>query len=338
MRLVDAGVLSFDTPVAPIIDPLLKKMKSKDPAQDFDKLSDLWGREVSKVTVLDLLSMRSGVPDYDTATPSGKHPTDSFRAECYANPTRSYTPQALISVPWIRTGRLEFTPGVCNTHKYHNCYSSTNYVLLGLLLAAQSGADSWQDYSQAAALAPVLKDFSNLTFAVSGPPSAWTPVHGYDVTKYNGNNRSIDVAEVAGVFGGWTASDIVFSAADAAKLMQDVYGPSYKLLSKPIVDKMYAESYITGYGLSTFNLTRLTPNDVAYGHLGATYGYQSVVVYVPSLELSITIGTNIETDYQSQPADAFCSVYNTAKAIILGERVPHCTYSEGYWSGGCKCK
>ena len=39
-----------------------------------------------------------------------------------------------------------------------------------------------------------------------------------------------------------------------------------------LVDQMYEESAETGYGFSTFNLTRLTPNDVAYGHLGATYG------------------------------------------------------------------
>ena len=82
---------------------------------------------------------------------------------------------------------------------------------------------------------------------------------------------------------------------------------------------MYERSSLTGYGLATFNLTRLTPHDVAYGHLGATYGYQSVLVYVPSLELSIAVATNIERDSQDQPADTFCSVYNTAKAIINGD-------------------
>lgn len=101
---------------------------------------------------------------------------------------------------------------------------------------------------------------------------------------------------------------------------------------------MYAESNLTGYGLATFNLTRMTPHDVAYGHLGATYGYQSVVVYIPSLTMSVAIGTNIESDEQSQPADVFCSVYNTAKAILQGNPVPKCTYKRGYWSGGCKCE
>jgi len=119
--------------------------------------------------------------------------------------------------------------------------------------------------------------------------------------------------------------------------MQDVYGPAYKLLSKPLVDRMYAESRLTGYGISTFNLTRLTPHDVAYGHLGATYGFQSVVAYVPSLELGVAIGTNIETDHQSQPSETFCRVYNTVKALVLGKQVPTCTFTPGYYHSGCKC-
>lgn len=220
----------------------------------------------------------------------------------------------------------------------YNCYSSSNYVLLGLLLACQSGATSWDDYDQSSALAAVRPDLARAKFAVAGPPAAWTAVHGYDETHYTKHAKPIDVSNVSGVFGGWTAADFVATAHGAATLVQDVYGPAHALVSAALQARMYAESAETGYGLATFNLTRLTPNDVAYGHLGATYGYQSVVAYVPSLELGLSIGTNIETDFQSQPADVFCSVFNTAKAILLGEAVPTCTYSKGYWRGGCKCK
>ena len=120
-------------------------------------------------------------------------------------------------------------------------------------------------------------------------------------------------------------------------LAQDLYGPSHKLVSASLAQRMYDESSLTGYGLATFNLTRLTPHDVAMGHLGATYGYQSVVAYVPKVELAVAVGTNIERDEQDQPADVFCHVYNTAAAILQGLPVPTCTYSRGYWSGGCKC-
>jgi len=338
LRLVDAGKLGLDDPVPPLIDPLLAKMAAKDPSQKFASLSELWGPEVSKITVRDLLGMHSGVPDYDTASP-GSHPSDTFRADAYAHPETSYTPTQLLGLDWVVTGKLLFPPGTCDKAKYFNCYSSTNYVLLGLLLACQAGVDDWQAYAQAQALADVAATLPSLQFAVHGPPKQWTPVVGYDQTHYNNQTgKGIDVSAVAGVFGGWTASDVLLTAVDAAALVQAVYGPSYELLSEPLVDLMYSASNDTGYGLSTFNLTRLTPNDVAYGHLGATYGYQSVVVYVPSLQLSLAVGTNIEEDSQPQPADVFCSVFNTAKAVILGTKLPTCKFTPSYWQGGCDCK
>jgi len=337
LRLVDQGALKLSDPVAPLIDPFLATSAASDPSQNFTSMADLWGDEVSKITVKDLLHMHSGVPDYDTASP-GASPTDSFREQCYADPSHSYTPQQLISVPWARRPLL-FPPGTCDRQRYYNCYSSSNYVLLGLLLAAHYGAADWRSFNQADGIKPAVPDFSQLEFAVTGAPSQYTPVHGYDTTHYNRNDtKPIDVSGVAGVFGGWTASDLVVTASDAAVLAQDVYGPAYKLVSKPLVDLMYAQSNETGYGLATFNLTRLTPHDVAYGHLGATYGYQSIVAYVPGLELAISVGTNIERDHQDQPQDVFCSVYNTAKAVLSGAPIPTCTFTPGYYDAGCKCK
>ena len=255
----------------------------------------------------------------------------------YAHPSRSYSPTYLLSLPWVATGSLQFSPGACDTRKYYNCYSSSNFVLLGLLLAQLAGADDWTTFAQQAPLAPAAPDFTDVQFAVTGAPAAFTGVKGYDTTHYNNNTKAIDVSGISGVFGGWTAADFVAPAADAAALAQDLYGPSHKLVSAALAQRMYDESSLTGYGLATFNLTRLTPHDVAMGHLGATYGYQSVVAYVPKVELAVAVGTNIERDEQDQPADVFCHVYNTAAAILQGLPVPTCTYSRGYWSGGCKC-
>eukprot|EP00937_MAST-01D_sp_MAST-1D-sp2_P003223 g3223.t1 len=341
LRLADQGVLTLEDSVPQHIDPFLAKMKAKDPSMDFSSLEELWGAEVNKVTVRDLLGMTSGVPDYDTASPTGREPTDSFRADAYAHPEKSYSPTQLLSVPWVRTKSLIFTPGVCDRHKYGNCYSSTNYVLLGLLLANHAGVGSWEEYDQHAAVKGAEDDFANMTFAVTGAPDAWSTMRGYDTTSYNNNTGAFDVSSVAGVFGGWTASDLVVDALDAATLADDVYGPQYKLASKKYVDQMYPASNLTGYGLSTFNLTRLTglsgPLGVAYGHLGATYGYQSIIVHTPGLNLSFGVGTNIERDHQDQPQDVFCSVYGATKALLLGDSLPTCTFTPGYYDAGCKC-
>jgi hypothetical protein len=77
---------------------------------------------------------------------------------------------------------------------------------------------------------------------------------------------------------------------------------------------------------------------VAYGHLGATYGYDSIFAYNPTLDVGIAVGTNIETMDQTQPADAFCHVYNRVKNHILKEKIQTCTYKvSGYYGGKCVC-
>ena len=178
-------------------------------------------------------------------------------------------------------------------------------------------------------------------YALHGPPVNWTNVTGYDTTSYNNNTKNINVAKVSGVFAGWTASDLVGPASDIARLAYDVYAPPYKLVAKEYVDMMYNTSGLTGYGLATFNLTHRTgrsgPDGVAMGHLGATYGYQSIVAYNPAMDFSLAIATNIETDGQSQPAETMCHVYNAVRALIRGLPMPNCTFTPGYYNGGCKC-
>eukprot|EP00931_Biecheleriopsis_adriatica_P016281 TRINITY_DN12046_c0_g1_i2.p1 TRINITY_DN12046_c0_g1~~TRINITY_DN12046_c0_g1_i2.p1 ORF type:complete len:217 (-),score=15.71 TRINITY_DN12046_c0_g1_i2:174-797(-) len=81
LQLVDKGDIGLDDSVTTYIDPFLKMTAGSDPEQNYSSLEDLWGAEVHKITVRDLLGMTSGVPDYDTASPSGRAPTDYFRAE-----------------------------------------------------------------------------------------------------------------------------------------------------------------------------------------------------------------------------------------------------------------
>jgi CubicO group peptidase (beta-lactamase class C family) len=108
-------------------------------------LENLFGPEIKNVTVEDLLGMKSGVPDFDTAKP-GLHPSDSFRAQAYENPNKEYGPEELLSEEWVKTGSLDFSPGTCDKKHYGNCYSSTNFVLLGMLLAQHGGVESWDKF------------------------------------------------------------------------------------------------------------------------------------------------------------------------------------------------
>jgi hypothetical protein len=59
--------------------------------------------------------------------------------------------------------------------------TSTNFMLLGLVLAQSAGADDWTDYDQRAVWqnsstgSPIQLNFTN--FAIHGPWSNFTPLH-----------------------------------------------------------------------------------------------------------------------------------------------------------------
>ena len=99
------------------------------------------------------------------------------------------------------------------------------------------------------------------------------------------------------------------------------------------------------YGLASQNvgLMGIAGDDgdefsVAYGHLGATYGYDSIFAYNPKLDLGVAIATNIETPSQTQPSDAYCGVYNRVKNFLNAEPAQTCTYStSSFYGGKCSC-
>ena len=277
LQLVEAGKLDLDSPVHSYLDPFLSKF-------GLGSLDKLFGLEANKITARNLATMSSGVPDYDTAKPYPKPPTDAFRAEVYARPSQDWGPTLLINQSWVATGRLEFTPGSTTR------YSSTNFVLLGLLLAALTDSKTWDAYDQGSIFDALPQErralYSGLRFGVHGAPANYTTVHGFDRTSYNGGNSSArpgkDVWKVAGVYGGWTASDVTASVADIARFGYDLYGAAApNLLSDAQKAVMVPPTPPPGdyfpYGFATFNLTNMAsgrssggPYRTAYGHLGAT--------------------------------------------------------------------
>ena len=223
LQLAEAGKLDLDAPVQAHLDPILARLGLR-------SLTALFGKGASKITARHLASMQSGVPDFDTAKPYPRPAVDPFRAEVYAEPTHDWGPAGLINQSWVATGSLEFTPGEKTQ------YSSTNFVLLGLLLAQLTGARAWDAYEQRALLEPLPAArralYRNLTFGVHGAPAERIRLHGYDRTSYNGGDPAArpgrDVWRVAGVYAGWTASDVrrTRAAAPAARRSRAWVGAS----------------------------------------------------------------------------------------------------------------
>lgn len=135
LQLVEEGLIRLDEPVYPNIDPMLATM-------GLGPMRVLFGSEADLVTAEHLATMRSGVPDYDTAVPYPLPPTDTFRAEVYAHPGQEYPPAVLLQQPKVAKGALLFTPGA------NLSYSSTNFILLGLLIARLRGASTWDAFDQ----------------------------------------------------------------------------------------------------------------------------------------------------------------------------------------------
>jgi len=349
LKLVADGALALDDRMAPRVDSFLAKLSARpDWNETWSTVGELWGvANVSKTTIRDLLGMESSVPDFDTANnchPSPCENTDPLRATLYETGV-AYTPTELMAVPWVAgSWRGPCTPYHEGTAPF--CYSSTGFMLLGMILADALNASSPEALDQNAFLP---KDVATrISWANDGrPPSAYADVHGHDRTSYNqraGRAGDHDDYDVPGVFAGWTASDIVADASAVADLAWNIYGTK---TVTPNSDLMIPSNGGLGkdyeiYGLATFNLAGDTGQTGkwgdAYGHLGATYGYQSVVAYFPHLNASMAIATSLETDTQQHPSDALCLAYNKAVDVLYG--VSHaCNFTAGsYYSGDCDCE
>ena len=344
LKLVEEGVVSLDDPIGMHIDPFLKKL-AQNPADakfmNYSSVEELWGPDVSTQSIRMLGKMMAGIPDFDTATERSGGAVDPFRATLYAEPSHAFGPPEILSLPWVYTKQV-------NLHPSSHAYSSTNFMLFGLILAAKAGVASWSDFDQLSPLPPAFaRSLRGIMFA-SKPacPRDLTNITGYDRTAYNGHDPSAfpgtDVSRVDGVFSGWSASDLVGPDGAVAELVHGIYG-SYRVASAASVENiMVPKANESFYGFGTFNLSRRTgvglPVGAAYGHLGATYGFQSIVAHFPHYNFTLTVASNIETDDQSQPAAGLCRAFNMARALVEGRPVPNCTYVDGgYYSGGCKC-
>lgn len=351
LRLVSQGKFKLDDAIAPLVDPILAKMARANPSMRFSSLADLWGaHNVSSSTVRELLSMTSRVPDFDTAVPDfgGKHSaTDSLRKTLFDKGSVGMSPDELLGVPWVAHNWNEpckrFAALVLPF-----CYSSTGFMLLGLILASFGGASSPDEFDQRSILPPELRAKFHFPMA-SAPPKNYTDVHGYDRTSYNMPLKQLndfDVAGVGGVFSGWTASNTVADASAVAEMVWHIYGPPKSIAPAEYVRMMPPKGLsvrgVSPYGLATCQFNLFTGHTgkygVAYGHSGATYGYQSLAVYFPTMEMSIAIATNIETDYQQQPADTLCFTYTAVASLIL-RTYSRCFYKqiENYYVSGCVC-
>jgi len=321
LTLADKGIIKLTDKIVDWINPFFKRMKHHHPEMTFSTLEDIYGLNITMVTINDLATMTLGVADFDT----DENGMDPSRAVFYAQPDKYYSPLDIL---------LTFD----YAYEMSEHYSSTNFILLGFIIAAATGKETWEEFHQAEYLpADVYVDFGT-----GLPPSAYTQMIGYDRTSFNNHTGSTDIMNVKSDFSGWTASDMVASPLEAAKLMWNVFGPE-SILSPASKQRMRQRTNSNFYHFASMNMSFLTgqtnPSYAdAVGHMGSTYGYQTAISFSEHFEFQLTTATNIETDHQVQPIDTMCLAYGAMVDYFTNKSLGHCSFEivEGHFPA-CKC-
>lgn len=328
LQLVEQDIVDLHDPITKHIDPFLKHLNGT-------VLSQHFGDGISQVQIWHLLHMTSGISDYDG---------EAFSRDQFANRSKAFGPVEIISN--YVSPKLKTPPGV------FQMYCSTNYILLGLVLANhyhKSGSTwSWEGYSQISVIPAALRRaFQKSEFVMAGPCKQYTPVHGFLQAYDTASIPSQDVWNVS-CAGGWTAGNYVGSVADVARYTYDLYNKQ-----RPGIVSTSSQAVLTNftaprppwsphafkfYGAGTFSLDWSIGDGEAYGHVGDTYGYQSQTTYFPELDFVLSVATNIETASQAQPADTTCLAYHEVAAVLKGTAAPSCTFTvPRRFIGTCKC-
>jgi CubicO group peptidase (beta-lactamase class C family) len=283
LRLVDAGKFALDDNALPLMDTFWMKMNGT-------SLLSIIGPQMSNVTVRHLLGMRSGIPDFDT---------DDSRRYQLNHPHEDLGPVEELS--FLTPGKsFNCEPGTCGE------YSSTNYELLGLILAQDAGVDSWDAYSQVSGLPEdLMSSMLHTSFALHGPCAKYTKVHAYTKQHLTHNPYQAEWVDVYNFSctNGWTCGNLMSTGADAARFVRALLGDGERVLSAALQKEMlitqpFSRGWSKGlpYGLGLMDFSGLVheiPGSFV-GHGGDTYGFNAFTAYSLEHDFAISIVANNE--------------------------------------------
>jgi CubicO group peptidase (beta-lactamase class C family) len=246
-------------------------------------LPEFFGKPAGKVTIAQLLSHTSGIPNYDIIK-------DFFPRISRQNFTR----EEYIKV--YMDSALVFEPGT----KYY--YSSWGYFTLGYIMEKVTG----KSYSQ------LMKED---IFDKIGMNSSGSYFHTQIINK-RATGYDYD-------FGGYTSSDFrdqsnTMGTGDIYSTVEDLFKFHIALTNNTLINKqLTAKMFTPGmkpaqYGYGWFNKNfKYTPTDTVASnfHLGMTEGFLSFMVRIPSTNSLIVILCN------SSPTDFFGITGDLAKVL-----------------------
>jgi CubicO group peptidase (beta-lactamase class C family) len=316
MRLVEAGKMSLNDSAASHIDWALQRMNGT-------TLTGIFGPKAANVTIGQLISMRSGIGDYDV--PDLDHATLLNGSAVHSPLEPLYAVAAFTAPDNCLTNDCTWTcdPGSCTY------YSSTNFLLAGLALLrhAPDGQQTWETYDQMAALGLTRDAFPHTHTPRTGPMDQRGLTAAGDSKFYGVTTLYHQDASILG----WTCGNVIASAQDAARFYWELLGTHSVVNASSLavmeewrtLDKGWDKGHLDyGHGVMVQNVSpRFAPvkaplDNLAtyYGHGGEAYAYQSDNGFFPKLNASISVITAQDTDFSLSNYVVTCRVVEIVAA------------------------
>ncbi|WP_437874440.1 serine hydrolase domain-containing protein [Sorangium sp. So ce513] len=220
------------------------------------------------ITVRQLLNHSSGIFDYTE--------DEELRLAALADPARVWSPEEIVAAAAAHDPY--FAPG----GGWH--YSSTNYILLGMIIEAATGEG----------IAGVIRDRVLEPNALSITSfDGEEPIAGELARGYTGDGT--DITSAIHPSFPWSAGALVASAGDIARWAVALYGGA--ALDPASLAEMLAHPVPTGvegqgYGLGTLVIGREVLGVPAFGHEGGAPGYTTVMLYYPEQQAAVAAVVN----------------------------------------------
>lgn len=241
------------------------------------------------ITVRQLATMRSGLPDYLE--------NPEFQKAVMTDPARGFTPAEMLA--WAFAKPSEFTPG----QRYQ--YSNTNYILLGLLIEKVTG-QRLPDYLDQHIFGPL--SLSHTSFP-TGTQFPYPHAQGYtDALEAGG--APVDATNFGASYT-WAAGAVISTLADMRIWLPALANGS--LLTPDLQEQRLQSPPVSGlpdgigYGIGVLLA------DGWIGHNGSVPGYQTVAIELPerSMTVVIMINTDITPPGEHQPSTALGKAITT---------------------------
>lgn len=276
LQLAEEGQLNLNQPIASY---LPQEVRDRLPNSD-------------KIRIRHLLSHTSGLPNAYT---------DEFWEAVRADPTREWTAEEVLEYAYtLESTRMRGTFS----------YSTTNYLLLGLIIETVTGQPLAEVIHQRIRQPAGLTN----TFLERREPISGGFTQGYQDWNEDGTPENITTPLVNGGLG-LGDKGLVSNASDLVRFFNALFIEG-KLLRPDSLDKMLASSPIgkgDAYGLGISHI--VTRWGEAWGHSGKALGFQSAIFYFPAHDLTIVAWLNGGDRQRTDPLE----VVEEGLSLILGE-------------------